>query len=389
MRIGIVSGEYPPMQGGVGDFSRELSNGLAAQGHRVHILTRVGSQADGLAEGCELAPEIENWGWSLAGRIRRWARDRALDIVDLQYQAAAYEMHPAVNLLSRRSIKVPLAVTFHDLKVPYLFPKAGPLRWRAILTLARRSDGVIVTNREDQLALENSRVFPPPTLIPIGSNIRPAPPPDYDRRAWRERWGVNVGDTLVGYFGFLNQSKGGEELICALDRLREMPVRLMMIGGRVGSSDRSNLAYADRIDGLVRQFDLEDRIIWTGYTTPAEVSANLLASDICLLPYRDGVSFRRGSFMAAIAHGLPIITTNPAIDLPELRHRRNVYLVPPASPEALAAAVAALRNDDAIRQRLAQGALALAREFQWDAIARSTVELFTVLCRTERPHEAR
>jgi glycosyltransferase involved in cell wall biosynthesis len=367
------------MQGGVGDFSRELSVALAHLGHEVHILTRVGCRPDGLVAGCALAPEIRRWGWSLGGRIGRWARENDLEIVNLQYQAAAFDMHPAVNLLSSRALGIPLVVTLHDLKVPYLFPKAGPLRWQAVLALARRASGVIVTNREDQLALEAYHFARRPAVIPIGSNITPTPPPGFDRAAWRGRWGVGSEETLLGYFGFLNESKGGEDLVQALDRLRERPIKLMMIGGRTGSSDPSNQAYADRIDALVHRLDLQERVIWTGYTTPAEVSANLLSTDLCLLPYRDGASFRRGSFMAALAHGLPIITTTPAVELPELSHGGNIYLVPPAAPEALAAAVTVLQREEELRERLARGARALAQNFRWDAIARSTSQLFREL----------
>jgi glycosyltransferase involved in cell wall biosynthesis len=107
-----------------------------------------------------------------------------------------------------------------------------------------------------------------------------------------------------------------------------------------------------------------------------QVSASLLATDICVLPYRDGVSFRRGSFVAALAHGLPIITTTPATHLPELIHGDNVYLVPPAEPGALAEAVTVLRENPALRQRIAAGASRLAQHFRWDTIAQATAELF-------------
>ena len=150
----------------------------------------------------------------------------------------------------------------------------------------------------------------------------------------------------------------------------------MMIGGRTGSSDPSNLAYAEQIDALIAQFHLQERVFWTGYISAKEVSANLLAADICLLPYRDGVSFRRGSFMAALAHGRPIITTTPAVELPELMHRQNIYLVPPAAPAALAEAVATLRENGALRQELANGAQVLAQSFRWDSIAKATMKLF-------------
>jgi len=122
-----------------------------------------------------------------------------------------------------------------------------------------------------------------------------------------------------------------------------------------------------------------DKVIWTGYTAPAEVSANLLAADIGVLPYRDGASFRRGSFMALLTHGLPIVTTVPRVPIPELIDGENIWLVSPASPPALAEAIAALAADEARRRRLGAGARALARRFDWTGIARDTLALFADL----------
>ena len=39
MKIGLVTGEYPPMEGGVGAFTRALALALADLEHEVHILS--------------------------------------------------------------------------------------------------------------------------------------------------------------------------------------------------------------------------------------------------------------------------------------------------------------------------------------------------------------
>jgi hypothetical protein len=39
MRIGLITGEYPPDEGGVGDFTQEIGKGLAALIHDVHVIT--------------------------------------------------------------------------------------------------------------------------------------------------------------------------------------------------------------------------------------------------------------------------------------------------------------------------------------------------------------
>ncbi len=407
MNVCLVTGEYPPMQGGVGDFTRELARALAGLGAKVSVITSKGEGGwAGRSEGgrCEatIYPVINHWGWRSQAHILNLARQAAADVINIQYQAAAYCLHPAINLLPLRQRlthfrsslvvrqwsvvsrpRVAIVVTFHDLKVPYLFPKAGRLRDWAVLGLARSADAVIVTNEEDWMRL--SRVVHPARLhlIPIGSNIAAQPPPDYDRTAWRAQLGISPEQTALAYFGFLNETKGGEDLIRALDRLvrQGMQVQLLMIGGRVGASDPTNLGYLRRVEALIAELGLTDRVTWTDYLPAPEITAHFLAADLAVLPYRDGASYRRGTLMAVLAHGLPVVTTLPRSEgwqprLPQMVDGENVRLVPPANPEALAAAVAALAANPELRQRLAVGAARLAQAFGWENIARQTLAVY-------------
>jgi glycosyltransferase involved in cell wall biosynthesis len=97
------------------------------------------------------------------------------------------------------------------------------------------------------------------------------------------------------------------------------------------------------------------------------------------MPYVDGASFRRGTFMACLAHGMPTITTQPSTPLPQLRDGENIRLVPPEDPTALAAAIRELAADPALRSRLSTGALALAEGFRWDKIAAQTAAFFEIV----------
>ncbi|MCC7354780.1 MAG: glycosyltransferase family 4 protein [Anaerolineae bacterium] len=378
MRILLISGEYPPMQGGVGDYTRELGTALAQQGAEVHVLTT--RQAVLGPEAIIVHPLISRWGWGMWRQAETLARQVQASIVHIQYQTAAYGMHPAINLLPRRlrrATTLRCLVTFHDLKEPYLFPKAGAVRRWVNRVLARACDAVVVTNQEDEAAIQKEGLATALHLIPIGSNIAPAPPPDYDRADWRRRHGAAPDDVALCYFGFLNASKGGETLIRALSLLAaDRRYHLWMVGGQVGASDPTNRAYLSRVQALIGESGLEERVRWTGYTTAAEVSANLLAADIAVLPYRDGVSFRRGSLLAVLAHGLPIVTTQPALPLRELADGKTALLVPPDDPPALAAAVARLAADTALRERLGESARRVAAGFGWERIAARHLELY-------------
>jgi glycosyltransferase involved in cell wall biosynthesis len=240
---------------------------------------------------------------------------------------------------------------------------------------------VIVTNREDEIQLAQYALPTSIVRIPIGSNIEPKLPSSYDRHAARARWGVGPGDILLGYFGFLNERKGGEALVATLALLveRGSPAHLLLIGGRAGTSDPTNVEYARRVDALIERRGVLHRVHRTGFVSPEEVSASLTACDVCVLPYRDGVSLRHGSLHACLAHGRPIVTTRPAVTTPELRADENAILVPPGDARAMAGAVQRLAGDGKLRQRLGVGASALAADFAWNRIAGRTVDFYSEL----------
>jgi glycosyltransferase involved in cell wall biosynthesis len=391
VKICFVTAEFPPLQGGVGDHTAYLGRALARLGVEVHILTSVtarrpaednSSPSDGEAQPT-VHPLVADWGWGCWRSILEFARQEKPDILHIQYQAAAYRLHPAINFfpwrLRREGTRRPSSVvTFHDLRIPYLFPKAGPLRWWTILALACWCDAVITTNAEDQATLARYDFVRSLARVPLGSNVEPQLPPDYGRERWRARWGASPETILLCYFGFLSESKGSDTLVGALDMLlkKGYNIHLLMIGGHTGDADPTNVAYAARVEALIGDLDLADKVSWTGYVPPAEVSASLMASDLCVMPYRDGISFRRTTLIAALRHGLPVVSTHPRVPLQELADGRNIALVPPDDPIALAGRIAALADDRQALKRLAKGARALGRAFDWEAIAARTLDVY-------------
>ncbi|MCW1970132.1 MAG: glycosyltransferase family 4 protein [Anaerolineae bacterium] len=380
MRIAFIAGEYPPMQGGLGDFTRELAQAIAAAGHESHILTLPAppAPADETVNGVHIHRTMPAWGWQTRRHVEAFIRQWRPDVINLQYQAAAYQMHGAINLLPAQLAKhTRTVVTFHDLRVPYLFPKAGPLRWQAVLHMARSAHHVIVTNAEDEATLHKAGLRHV-SVVPIGSNIAPATLPHFEPNAWRTAQHIDPQQTLIGYFGFMNESKGGETLIRALAELSDLNVGLILIGGQHGASDPTNIAYATFLAELAHTLKIDDRIYRTGFIDDAGVSTALRACACLALPYRDGVSFRRGTLMAALAHGCAIVSTQPRVALPEVIDQQNMLLVPPDNPVALAAAIRRVLSDLALRHTLQSGSLALSQHFQWDNIAQKTLPCFRV-----------
>ncbi|MCP5097941.1 MAG: glycosyltransferase family 4 protein [Chloroflexi bacterium] len=392
MKIGLLTGEFPPMEGGVGAFTQELGRALAQAGHEIHIITSREARPADLPRKvsqllkpvdigyAQLHPQIQKWRWPALSSVADVMMRYELDVVNIQYQAAAYEMRsPAINMMPWRLKNIaPVVVTYHDLRVPYLFPKAGRLRETAVSFMAKQAHGVIVTNPDDYEAL-NGRIHTPLTQIPIGSNITANVPNHIEMQEVRDSLGLRDEDCLLGYFGFLNESKGANTLIQAVSQL-DKRYHLVFIGGQTGTSDTANnAAFLNELKAQIDQLDLTKRVHWTGFLSDQRVSAHLHAADLMVMPYRDGSSLRRGTLMAALAHGRPLITTWPTISTPELNHRENCWFVPVDDPEAIVEAITKLMQDTALRTQLGSGATAVADLFTWDKIAAQTADFFSTL----------
>ena len=407
----LLTGEFPPDRGGVGDYTARLAGALAARGVPVVVLTirRSGAAArrrwtDGATRAVvpvyAAVPAWDARALLVVARALRKLGPRPL--LHMQYQAGAFDLGGVVHLLPLwlRAVlpRARVVTTFHDFLVPYLFPKAGPLRLALNRLLARTSAAAVFTEPAD-LALAGPNVRG--RVVPIGSNLDRPTLTHADRATARARLGADDATMLVGFFGLLNRSKGVPTLLRAVRRLLDdgWPVRLALIGAATGASDPTDLAEAREVRALVAGLGLSEAVTATGYLAPRDVSAALVACDAVALPFVDGASARRGTLMAAIAHGVPIVTTRPpassataesvgdtsgaapdavavVIGADALRHGDGVLLVPPGDPAAMAAALARLADDPALRRRIAAGAESLASRIGWGAIAAEHADVY-------------
>ncbi len=319
LRVLFVTGEYPPMRGGVGDYTANLRLALAAMGTRTIVLSARGASGEDVRT-------VRGWGWLSPRRVMRIARRDEIDVVHIQYQAGAFAMHPALNVMPSIVAKaVPVVTTFHDLRVPYLFPKAGRFRKSAILRMARGSDAVFVTNPADARALDKESVGT--IQIPIGPNI--PPPGPNNRPVW----------DVVAFFGYPARSKGIVDLIQALALIDDRQVTLLLVGDQGTPGPTNDIVSTSEIDRLANQTGVVVRR--TGYLSPREASETLAQSTVVAMPFNDGASLRSGSLLAALQTGRPVVTTAPRAiaDLGELNGMPQLLLVQPGHVEEFATAI--------------------------------------------------
>lgn len=372
MRIGIITGEFPPMEGGVGAYSERLAEHLMAAGQEVFVLSAENTAS---RQPIHLTSVVARWNMRAWLQARVWAQRNELDIISLQYQTAAFGMSPFIHFLPQVLRDTPIVTTFHDLRFPYLFPRAGALRTQIVEHLARKSAACITTNGEDAGRLHPTA---PNTMIPIGSNVPVMPLTQDQCQALRQQITSNGGDFIIAYFGLLNRSKGVDLLLESVARLRGtgVPARLLIIGGTVGASDSTNEAYADELEAQIAALNLGKYVQQTGYVDDAAASAYLQVVDAVALPFRDGASYRRGSLLAALEHGCAIVTTTPTTPTAEFVDGDTMLLVEEEGVESLTAALKRLYDDAGLRAKIGASAKSAVRRFAWSSIAAAHVALF-------------
>ncbi|MGA7670684.1 MAG: glycosyltransferase family 4 protein, partial [Nitrolancea sp.] len=275
----FLSAEYPPMHGGVGDYTGRLVEALAAHDWDVHVLT---SSTVHPADQ-RVLPRVRRWNWDVANVAQQALNETGARIVHIQSQTGAFKMHPAINFLPRRLRKknphLSWVTTFHDLLPPYLFPKAGLLRERVTRILATNSDVSIATNERDleRLTIEH-RLARRASMIPIGSNL-----PDIaavDVQAMRTKIGIdNPEQIAIGFFGFLSEDKGVDMLLDALNqRGWTQPTSLVIIGGGLSAADVANRPYLTWIEERLKACPVQ--VIETGYLPGVEAAAALRSMDL-------------------------------------------------------------------------------------------------------------
>jgi glycosyltransferase involved in cell wall biosynthesis len=147
-------------------------------------------------------------------------------------------------------------------------------------------------------------------------------------------------DYPVGYFGQYDDP--GIRVLMQI--LEAIPDRIALIGRG-----------AERVP-------MHARTIVVGETDPGRLSRAIASCWVMCHHYVDGVSGRRGTAMASLAHGKPVATVEGRLTEPLWRESGAVSLAPAGDSKALAANIRILLRDHDARLRLGQAGLKLYRE---------------------------
>lgn len=182
--------------------------------------------------------------------------------------------------------------------------------------------------------------------------------PRREAAAVRAELGVADGAEVVGVVGNIQEWKGQEVLVEALDLLQKEWPRLVVL--LVGGVHRSGAAYAEKVRALAAGRGLASRVLWTG--ARPDVPDLMNAMDILVHTSVRGEPFGR-VIIEGMAVGKPVVATR-AGGVPEFVHDgEDAVLVPPGDAAALATCLDRLLGQSGERERLSRRALVSAERF--------------------------
>jgi glycosyltransferase involved in cell wall biosynthesis len=385
----LITSEYPPQAGGVADYTRLVAGGLAAAGEEVHVWCPA---ADEEVDGADVGAR----GVTVHRELGRFAP------ADLRRVGRMLDAHAAPRRLLVQY--VPHGYGYRSLNVAFcmwLWRRAALSGDRVEVMVhepfsafgegSRRQDAAAVIHRLMATILLRAsrrvwvsipawgRCWRPYALgrrvpfewLPVPSTVEVAG--DLGARAQlRARYGVGEDGLLVGHLGTYPRRVAAdlERLLPSVSARDEAAAFLLLGPGGVELRARA----AGGRDSLA------PRLHATGRLPARELSAHLAACDLLVQPFPDGVSTRRTSVMAGLAHGVAVATTEGRLTEPLWAASRAVALAPAGDATALSETVARLLTDAPERARLADAGRALYRE-RFDlrhtvaALRRSSFEL--------------
>jgi glycosyltransferase involved in cell wall biosynthesis len=355
----------------ISTFHRELLRQLGAAGYEILVVSSPGPELDAvqadlgvrvaaLAMRREISPRAD------ARALRRWLR-----LLRRERPALVVAATPKASLLGLVAARVT--------RVPRRAYYLGGLRVegegggrRAVLAAAEWLTAscahVVVANSPSlAAAAQRLRVVSPGKL----RVIRPASSHGVDATyfvprqpdsALGARLGLVDGVPVLGFVGRVTADKGVGALVAALRVLRtdEHRVQLLVLGAQ---NERDSAAWVARLQD-------EADVVLTGHV--ADVRPYLALMDLHVLPSR-----REGFpnvVLEAGAMEVPTVTTRATGAVDSVRDGETGVLVDVDAPDQLAAAVATLLDDAALRRRMGVAARAwVVRDFPPQRVVASFV----------------
>lgn len=376
----ILTGEYPPQPGGVSDYTFLVAQRLAQAGDDVYVWAPEVEAPTPFQTGVHVHRLPGSFGVRALSLLKKQLGrvpqpfQLLVQYVPHAYGFKAMNLAFAAWLYANRREKP--WVMFHE--VAFDLKPMQPLKHNvlglatnamaALVARAAKQSFVAIPEWETRLRVlapgdRTIHILPVPSNIPTHVNLSQVADARMQIAPKRQ-------STVIGHFGTYGDHVA--PLVCKV-----FPKLLVGEEQRIGVFfGRGGREFAAKF--VDEHPDLRDRIAATGGLPSRSLAAHLAACDLLIQPYPDGASSRRGSLMAGLGLGLPIVTTDGSFTEPHWRESGAVALAPAGDTIRMIDLAEALLRDANARQRLSTNASALyAQMFSIDntiRVLRSTAE---------------
>jgi glycosyltransferase involved in cell wall biosynthesis len=370
-RILFITGTWPPMACGVGEYSRQLAAGLLAAGLEIGVLTSSAAKLSSLEKASPTHPRffavVERWDRNAWRELEKAMAAFKPDGVHLQYPAWGYGRNsdiyhwPARLRLAYPGL--PCLVTLHEYTY---FPWWTRLR---IQQLCQRAAAVVYVDpleegplRRAGLGRQSPMVFIPNAPL-VGDSTSSAP------REFQPRQKA----LRLAYFGLINRPKGLETLLLAMLRLPEAELDL------IGPWDPAQNSYHARLAKRIARLGLTERVRNLGALPTPALIEKLQQAHALVLPFRNGLSLKHTTFLTGLGLGLAVVVSAPRLRAglyARIRDGKEALFFPARSVAGLAVHLSRLAGEPALLAQLRAGASALGREFTWEQVVAKHLALY-------------
>lgn len=330
MRTLLITGSFPPMRCGVGDYAATLAEALAKlRETEVAVLTDTRACTARSGVNFEVFPIVHGWKISDLSHIIKTIRRWKPDVVHLQYPTQGYGRSwvpwflPIILFL----LNVKIVQTWHE-----DFPMGG---WHN-LPIAIVPGGLIVV-RPNYVAsmpvwsrwLIRNKCF---EFIPNASAIPKIELGDAERSCLHNRF-TSAATPIVAFFGFVYPHKGVDQLFQILDPARHHLLLICDLDVR----DPYHKTLLDHMS----HGKWVGNVTVTGFMPAEEVGRLLAMADAVVFPFREGGGRWNTSVHGELAQGTFVLATSyeqhgyfppeniyyarPG-DVADMRHALQLYL---------------------------------------------------------------
>lgn len=363
MKIHMIAAALPPELDGIGDYTAHLAEELGKSA-AVIVLTGATAPAPipGVCIKTVFSPQERHSVYNLVAQIEQDQPDWVL-LQFNQFSFGKWGLNPflplAMRRMKRRCPQTRFAWMAHEDFVPVISWKFAVMttwqRWQ-FRALGQAADLIFFSI--DPWVQQYRPWFPTKTIVhlPVGSNM---PRVAITRGEARTRLGIAEGTLVLGLFGTAHSSRLLHLIRDAVQAAYDKDPNVLAL--YIGPHSKT---VCEALQGLPIQAE--------GPFDAEEVSRRFAAMDIYLVPITGGVSTRRTSFMTALQHGIPTVSTfgSQTDQMLLAENNRAFRLTDLDSPTAFPDAVLSLVQDQAQQQELkVHGRQLYDRAFDWHHLA--------------------